>query len=162
MPAEASRVVEEGKIRFGPLVRRVAEGRCAVCGDALSVAARHACPRCGLLHHEECWRWAGGCAAFGCGARVRRALPGGRRPAAVRSAPFGSRPSFALVAPSRARRCGRWLLSAVAVTALGLGVFALSYWAAPVLAPLGLGATFLHDLGERLRRQAVGKEGRTG
>lgn len=38
---------------------------CQVCGDGLAGAVRQ-CSRCGTPHHEECWRYIGRCATFGC------------------------------------------------------------------------------------------------
>jgi hypothetical protein len=39
---------------------------CAVCGDRIQIEPER-CPRCDTPHHPECWRYQGGCAAFGCG-----------------------------------------------------------------------------------------------
>lgn len=38
---------------------------CPICGAAPS-GATHVCPRCATITHEECWRYAGGCATYGC------------------------------------------------------------------------------------------------
>lgn len=42
--------------------------RCPVCGQSLETASRSllGCPSCRTLHHEECWRYLGGCAVYGC------------------------------------------------------------------------------------------------
>lgn len=147
----------EGDMLFSPLRGRRAECHCPVCGDFLASRPHRPCPRCGVPHHEDCWTWAGGCAVFACGARARRPLLR-KRPETADGRPFRrSRPSFATVSPSPWNRAGSWALAALAVTALGLGVFAISYWAAPVLAPLGMGATFVHEMSDRLRRRGARK-----
>ena len=38
---------------------------CPVCRTEVLTEA-HDCPRCGTVHHKECWDYAGGCAIFGC------------------------------------------------------------------------------------------------
>ena len=44
-----------------------AGSECPVCGHAVS--HERTCPRCRTPHHEDCWKYMGGCAIFGCAAR---------------------------------------------------------------------------------------------
>lgn len=49
----------------------VSLGYCPTCGDP--VAGELVCVRCETPHHEDCWRFAGGCATYACGSsRARR------------------------------------------------------------------------------------------
>ena len=41
---------------------------CPVCGHA--VEGPRPCPSCRTPHHEECWKYSGGCAIFGCRSRA--------------------------------------------------------------------------------------------
>lgn len=48
---------------------------CPVCGEDLEAEANSAeglafCSRCRTPHHESCWSYGGGCAAYGCGSRI--------------------------------------------------------------------------------------------
>jgi hypothetical protein len=43
-----------------------AEIICQVCGDAIEHELIH-CRRCRTPHHEDCWKYFGGCSTFGCG-----------------------------------------------------------------------------------------------
>lgn len=40
---------------------------CPVCGHPVS--NEKSCPQCRTPHHEDCWKYSGGCAIFGCAAR---------------------------------------------------------------------------------------------
>jgi hypothetical protein len=53
----------------GMLLTTLETGACPVCGQKTDVAK--ACPRCQTHHHEECWRYMGGCAVFACAERKR-------------------------------------------------------------------------------------------
>lgn len=57
-------------------------GRCPVCASDLA-GLPVPCPRCGTLHHAECWGYAGGCARYGC----TPAPPEARTPAVRPPAP---------------------------------------------------------------------------
>jgi hypothetical protein len=48
-------------------VETKAGSECPVCGHA--VRNERTCPQCRTPHHEDCWKYMGGCAIFGCGAR---------------------------------------------------------------------------------------------
>lgn len=51
----------------------LAEASCLVCGETLG-AAPVACPHCETASHDECWRYLGGCATYGCaGSRTKSA-----------------------------------------------------------------------------------------
>ncbi len=43
------------------------QGVCPVCGYALGGRMMR-CTKCNTLHHEDCWKYFGGCAIFGCDA----------------------------------------------------------------------------------------------
>ena len=43
---------------------------CPVCGTAVEQGTR--CPQCATPHHDDCWKYSGGCAMFGCAGRPRR------------------------------------------------------------------------------------------
>ncbi|GIW95102.1 MAG: hypothetical protein KatS3mg110_3143 [Pirellulaceae bacterium] len=42
---------------------------CPVCLQEVPAVdpEHHVCPRCGTWHHEDCWKYNGGCAGYGCG-----------------------------------------------------------------------------------------------
>jgi len=42
---------------------------CPVCGTAVDKGTN--CPQCGTPHHDDCWKYSGGCAIFGCAGRPR-------------------------------------------------------------------------------------------
>ena len=42
---------------------------CPVCGNKIDRG--FGCPACGTPHHEDCWKYLGGCAIFGCDGRGR-------------------------------------------------------------------------------------------
>jgi hypothetical protein len=44
------------------------DARCGVCGEGLTHEIV-VCQRCNTPHHRDCWRYAGGCATYGCGGR---------------------------------------------------------------------------------------------
>jgi hypothetical protein len=54
-------------------VETVASSECPVCGHAVE-GGGHPCPRCSTPHHEDCWKYSGGCAIFACAARPRKAV----------------------------------------------------------------------------------------
>ena len=65
-PAAAS-----GVLGIDPAVVRTA-GRCPVCRTGGVRRGLVWCGRCLTPHHEDCWRYAGKCALFGCGGTVSR------------------------------------------------------------------------------------------
>lgn len=42
---------------------------CPVCGTAVESGTK--CPLCATPHHDDCWKYSGGCAIFGCAGRPR-------------------------------------------------------------------------------------------
>ncbi len=59
---------------------------CRVCGEGVS-GASVVCARCGTPHHEDCWRYTGGCAIYACLGRQGRSLPARADPASRAAAP---------------------------------------------------------------------------
>jgi RING finger family protein len=47
------------------------QGSCPVCGH--TVEGGTPCPSCRTPHHDDCWKYSGGCAIFACGGRARKA-----------------------------------------------------------------------------------------
>lgn len=43
--------------------------RCPICRDQIPSDSGQtiACPQCGTIHHQECWKYNQGCGAYGCG-----------------------------------------------------------------------------------------------
>jgi hypothetical protein len=46
---------------------------CRVCGEQLGAETALACRDCGTPHHDDCWKFTGGCSVYGCGGT--RAVP---------------------------------------------------------------------------------------
>ncbi|HTF56724.1 MAG TPA: RING finger protein [Planctomycetota bacterium] len=49
-------------------VETPAGSSCPVCGHRVEGDGRN-CPKCGTPHHEDCWKYFGGCAIYGCSPR---------------------------------------------------------------------------------------------
>ena len=43
-----------------------APGVCPVCMEVVSEGKARVCPRCGTVHHVECWDFQGGCGRYAC------------------------------------------------------------------------------------------------
>jgi hypothetical protein len=43
-----------------------APGVCPVCMEVVSEGEARVCPRCGTVHHIECWDFQGGCGRYAC------------------------------------------------------------------------------------------------
>ncbi len=56
----------QSQIELRPLLST--QPSCPVCLQRIDPRDKHqhVCKRCGTRHHEDCWRFNGGCAAFGC------------------------------------------------------------------------------------------------
>lgn len=68
-PPDAPPVVAGLEI-FDVLLEGGGKARCGVCGEE-ATTRRVRCAKCDTPHHEECWRYGGGCSVFACGSTVK-------------------------------------------------------------------------------------------
>lgn len=122
---------------------------CGVCGQAIHERF-FACPSCGVVHHQDCWDFNGGCAAFGCG-QTRTAPPASSLPT-VASSPMTSSEGSSLTFLDPGKR--RWAWGGIVTGLAGLAA-TMSLTPLLLLHPLGIFSAGFLAAGIRLLGQRL-------